>query len=518
MSPEIAAMSPGQRLRAAFGELGTAWIKLGQTLSTRPDVVGPEIAAELSGLQSDAPPDASGAALVTVEAELGAPVAKLYGSFHRPAMASASVAEVHKATLKDHTRVVVKVVHHNAAAQVRADLDVMRVVAVWLEQSDADLQRYRIVDLVDDFAAMLADALDLRTEAAHLEAFGRNFSGDPAIVIPHAYEELSGPSVLTMTREEGRSPVDRAAVERAGWDVEELVTTVADAYLEMIFRDGLFHADPHPGNLLLTPDHRIAILDFGDVGRVPASRRAQLARMGVALVVRDDRSLADEILAVTDPPPETDLDAARRDLADWIDGSLYTDVDEMDVPAIADEFAEIMRRHALRVPDDLALLARTLLRLQGLAQSYGAQLDLVGLIAPYALRLAREQLDPMTLVFSTARAVRRWTQLLGDLPDETRQTLQALGAGKIAVEFRFHDEDRVTESLVGGIVAGSSILAAAQLLSRRTPPTIAGISLPGAAALIASGVMWVRRPRVDRPRTGSPVQVAVEALRRRRRA
>ncbi|WP_279073270.1 AarF/UbiB family protein [Microbacterium lacticum] len=131
VSPEIAAMSPGERIRAALGELGTAWIKLGQTLSTRPDVVGPQIAAELSGLQSDAPADASGEALATVESELGAPVAALYGSFHRPVMASASVAEVHEATLKDHTRVVVKVVHHDAAARVRADLDVMRVVAEW---------------------------------------------------------------------------------------------------------------------------------------------------------------------------------------------------------------------------------------------------------------------------------------------------------------------------------------------------------------------------------------------------
>lgn len=297
-----------------------------------------------------APADASGEALATVESELGAPVAALYGSFHRPVMASASVAEVHKATLKDHTRVVVKVVHHDAAARVRADLDVMRVVAEWLERSDADLERYRLVELVDGFAAMLRDALDLRTEAANLEAFGAKFADDPRIAIPHAYRELSSASVLTMTREEGRSPTGREAVERAGWEVDDLVAAVADVYLTMIFRDGLFHADPHPGNLLLTPDHRIAILDFGDVGRVLPSRRAQLARMGLALVFHDDRSLADEILAVTDPSPETDLDAARRDLSDWVAGSLYGSIDEMDVPALADSFAEVMRRHACGSP------------------------------------------------------------------------------------------------------------------------------------------------------------------------
>lgn len=383
-------------------------------------------------------------------------------------MASASVAEVHKATLKDHTRVVVKVVHHDAAARVRADLDVMRVVAEWLERSDADLERYRLVELVDGFAAMLRDALDLRTEAANLEAFGANFADDPRIAIPHAYRGLSSASVLTMTREEGRSPTGREAVERAGWEVDDLVAAVADVYLTMIFRDGLFHANPHPGNLLLTPDHRIAILDFGDVGRVLPSRRAQLDRMGLALVFHDDRSLADEILGVTDPPPETDLDAARRDLSDWVAGSLYGSIDEMDVPALADSFAEVMRRHALRVPDDLALLARTVLRLQGLAQSFGSQVDLLSLIAPHAVRLAREQLDPVALVLSGARTVRRWSRLLSDLPDELQQTLEALRAGRIAVESRFHDEDRVTESLVGGIVAGSSILAASQLLSRRT--------------------------------------------------
>lgn len=518
VAPEIAQMTPGERIRAAFGELGTAWIKLGQTLSTRPDIVGPQIAAELTGLQSNAPPDAKGDALATVESELGAPVAHLYGSFYRPVMASASVAEVHKATLKDHTRVVVKVVHHDAATQVRADLEVMRVVAEWLERSDADLQRYRVVELVDDFAAMLSDALDLRTEAAHLAAFGENFADDPVVAIPHAYPELSGRSVLTMTREEGRSPTNRAVVERAGWDVEELVTKIADVYLAMIFRDGLFHADPHPGNLLLTPDRRLAILDFGDVGRVAPSRRGQLARMGLALVFCDDRTLAEEILGVTDPPAETDREAARRDLSDWIADSLYTEVDDMDVPALADSFSDIMRRHGLRVPDDLALLARTLLRLQGFAQSLGADLDLVGLIAPYAVSLAREQLDPMTLIFSGIRSLRRWTKLLSDLPDELQQTLEALRAGKIAVEFRFHDEDRITDSLVGGLMASSSVLAAAQLLSRRTPPTLFGVSLPGVGALGAAGLLWLRRPRVDRPRAEQPLQVAVEALRRRRKS
>lgn len=376
-----------------------------------------------------------GGALATVESELGAPVAALYGSFHRPVMASASVAEVHKATLKDHTRVVVKVVHHDAAARVRADLDVMRVVAEWLERSDADLERYRLVELVDGFAAMLRDALDLRTEAANLEAFGAKFADDPRIAIPHAYRELSSASVLTMTREEGRSPTGREAVERAGWEVDDLVEAVADVYLTMIFRDGLFHADPHPGNLLLTP--------------ITASRSSTSAMSGVCCRrgARSSRAWVSPSSSTTTgrSPTRSSRSPTRRPRPTSTPRAATSATGSPD-RSTARSTRWMCRRSPTRSPRSCAAMPA------GPRRPGPPRPHRPASAGPRAeLRLAGRS----ALAHRAARGA------------PMQQTLEALRAGRIAVEFRFHDEDRVTESLVGGIVAGSSILAASQLLSRR---------------------------------------------------
>ncbi len=510
---KTAAMAPGARLRAALGELGTAWIKFGQSLSTRPDLVGPSVAAELEELQSAAPADAQGEALATIEEELGAPVRDLYGSFHRLVTASASVAEVHKATLKDHTPVVVKVIHHGAAQRVRDDLAVMRVLAEKLEH-DEEIARYRPVALVEDFADMLAEALDLRNEAKNLILFRRNFADDEGVLIPEPYTALSSGSVLTMTRESGRTMSDRASIERAGWDVDELLEKAADVYLKMIFRDGIFHADPHQGNFLLAKDHKLAILDFGDVGRVTPTRREQLARLALSLVAKDNASFADTVLEFVSPPPGTDLRALRGALADWVDSSLGGGIGQLDVPEIVSTFLALMRSYRLVVPSDMALLGRTLMRLQGLAQAVGADLDLISLIAPYAVDIVKENLSPKRLLRGGARTARKWSQFIEELPDELSATLAELREGKVAIEFRLRDDDRIADRLVGGMVVASSLLAASQLASRRTPPALRGVSVPAIAALAIGVLTWYRGRRSGAQKK-SIVSVAADLIRRR---
>ena len=251
VDPEIAELSAGERLRRALIELGTTWIKFGQMLSLRPDVVGADIADELTKLQASVPADPPGLAQALVERELGGPVGDLYGSFEAEPFASASVAQVHKATLKDGTTVAVKVLHDGVERRVVDDLDLMQAVATYLEQKDAELAQLRPTLLIDEFSEMMHDAIDLSQELANLQRFTANFAEEPDVVIPAPYPELSRRRVLTMSMIAGSPFTDRASVEAAGWDVDALVHRAADVYLEMIFRDSLYHADPHPGNFLL---------------------------------------------------------------------------------------------------------------------------------------------------------------------------------------------------------------------------------------------------------------------------
>ncbi|MGO1317273.1 MAG: ABC1 kinase family protein, partial [Cellulomonadaceae bacterium] len=479
----------------------TSWIKLGQTLSMRPDLVGAQIAADLRQLQSGVAPDPDGAALRTVESELGHSVKDLFGSFQRTAMASGSIAEVHKATLPDRTRAVVKVVHAGAPETARADLAIMGALAAQLEADDPEIARLRPTRLLEEFATMLTGAFDLRSEAENLRRFRASFADQPDVAIPEPFADLTARRVLTMTRLEGRTLTDRASIERAGWEPNDLAHRVAEIYLQMIFRDGVFHADPHPGNFLLPGNRTVAILDFGDVGRLTPTRRDQLERLVIAIGTRDVEAVIDAVVDVSAPPPGTDLERLRADLEDWMDRSVFVQVDRMDVATIIESGMAVMHRHRLTLPTDLMLLFRVVLGLQGLATAVGVDLDVTQMLAPYVRDMMRHRFSPRRIAREGAHTGRRWARLAQTLPDDLSAALTELRKGEVSINFKLEDPDHLTDRLVDGGIAAASILASAQLVSRRTPPTVAGVSVPGLVGVGVGVATWMRlaASRRERP-------------------
>ena len=371
LTPEERDMSEGERLRGALTDLGTTFIKFGQMLSLRPDVVGEDIANELGKLQASVPPDPPGVAQATVEAELGKPVAELYGSFEAEPFASGSVAQVHRAALPDGTPVAVKVLHDGADVKVRDDVELMEALAAYLEAEDPELAQLRPTIVVAEFATMLLTAMDLGQEQTNLQRFQSNFADEPDVVIPTPYPGLSGHKVLTMAMISGRAVSDRASVEAAGWDVDALVHRAAEVYLEMVFRDGLYHADPHPRNFLLPDAEHMAILDFGDVGQITGQRRRQLEELVIAIGTRNVDSLIDTVLELTTPPPEVDLKALRADIEMWLNRYYLVGVGQLDMGGIISSGMRLLHNHKLVLPADLSLLFRVLLNLQGLGREIG---------------------------------------------------------------------------------------------------------------------------------------------------
>lgn len=501
VDPAIAAMTTGERLRAALTELGTAWVKLGQALSLRPDVVGPALAAELAKLQSAAQPQAPGTAIATIERELGAPVKALYGSFNRPVMAAASVAEVHKATLHDRTPVVVKVVRDGAIERSRADLAIMTALAQVWEERDPEAALYRPAAMVRQFAELLTNALDMRAERRNLETVARNFTDSPDVEIPKPFPDLCSERVLTMTRITGIAVTDRAAIERAGWTVDDLVERIARLYLEMIFQHNLFHADPHPGNFLLLPDHRIAVLDFGDVGRISQTRRRQLERLVIAVGTDDVDGFVDVLVEITNPPPSTDMGALREDVEAWVLRSLDLGVGEYDIAAILESGMALMHRHRLMLPADLATLFRVVIQLQGLAQQFAVPLDLQRLFAPYLARMIGDRFTPRRLAGEFVEGARRWDHLLKTLPDDVAAILQQVRQGTIAVDVRLQDPDHLADTLVDGGIAAAALLSTAQLIGRSSGPKVLGMSGPG---LVTAGIGLMALGRITRRNRPAP--------------
>jgi ubiquinone biosynthesis protein len=227
---------------------------------------------------------------------------------------------------------------------------------------------------------------------------------------------------------------DRASVEATGWDVDALVRRSADIYMEMIFRDGLYHADPHPGNFLIPDDAHLAILDFGDVGRVSSSRRLQLESLVIAVGTRDVDALVDVVVEMTTPPPSIDMRELRADIEAWLNRYLLVGVGQLDMAAIIDSGMALLHRHKLVLPADLALLFRVLLRLQGLGRGVGVEVHVTELLQPYLRSMMADRFSPQRIARSAARSVRGWEHLVSRLPDDVEAILDQLRTGALGVE------------------------------------------------------------------------------------
>lgn len=512
--PELVRMSTGARLRSALSELGTTWIKFGQMLSLRPDLVGADVADELSQLQASVPADAPGVAEKQIVSALGKPIEEAFASFESVPIASGSVAQVHRASLADGTVVAVKVLHDGAEHRVLSDLELMAALAGFAEDNDPELARYSPTTLVAEFDSMMRSAIDLTQELANLRRFTANFADEPDVLIPQPYPDHSAKQVLTMEMMTGRPFADPAALERDGWDVVAMSRRASDIYLEMVFRDGVYHADPHPGNFLLPDPEHIAILDFGDVGRLAGARKIQLEELLLAVSRTSVDDVTDSVIDITRAPANVDVDKLRGDVDLWLTQYLSGSVSEFDTAGMLRAGAQILRRHELTFPSDLALLFRVLLRLQGLGQQLGASESITDLLAPYLRQMSAERFDPHRIAHRLVRTTRSWERLFTSLPDDLRKVLGQLRAGSVAVEFKVHDTDGSVPQLVDGILAGSSLLAASQLLSRRTGPTVAGTSIPGLISVAVGAITW-HRLQMQRPGYRKAVARVLRAVRTR---
>ncbi len=501
VSPEEAEATPGERLRHALTELGTTFIKFGQMLSLRPDIVGDDVARELAKLQATVPADPPGVGRATVEAQLGRPVSELFGSFEDEPFASGSVAQVHRAELVDGTALAVKVLHAGADSKVREDVELLRALAEYMEEEDPELAQLRPTVVVSEFAAMMDAAVDLRQELSNLQRFQANFADEADVVIPTPYPDLSGQMVLTMAMISGFPFTDRASIEAAGWEVDELVNRAADIYLEMIFRDGLYHADPHPGNFLLPDGDHMAILDFGDVGRLTSQRRRQLENLVIAVGTRDDDSVVDVIVEMTTPPPGVNMAELRASIELWLDRYLLADLSHLDISGILVSGMAVLHKNKLVLPADLALFFKVLISLQGLGREVGAEVRVTELLRPYVTRMLAERFDPKRIARQLSRAFRNWDHFISGLPNDLQAVLDQVRTGNVGVDFRVHDADHAVDRVVDGLVTAASLMAGAQLISRRTSPMVGPFSVPGLVVAAVGLATWQRLIARRRSRT-----------------
>jgi len=485
------------RLRMALTDLGTTFIKLGQVLSTRSDLVGPEVAAELSRLQRNTPADPADVAVATVERELKRPIGECFLEFNREAMASASIGQVHRAKLPNGGPVVVKVQHPGIEATIRRDLNILSSLAA-LAETQTELKRYQPAALVREFRQTLMRELDFRREMRNLQQFRRSFAADHSVVFPKPYPNLSTSRVLTMQRLAGTSVGDTEQLQHRHVDREATARQGARVFVQMIFRDGLYHADPHPGNILVMAGGRVGILDGGMVGRIDDELRERIVEVLLAAADRDAPRLADVIAVVCMAPANLDRGGLSADLTEVFGQYGTQAVDQFDVGGALTAVTRILHEYNLVMPSRLSMLIKCLIVLEGTGKGLNAGFNLAELLEPFRRQFVLQQFSPQTWLRKLSRMRRDWEMLAESVPRGVNTLLEQLKSGDFAVRVKHPPLETSVNRMVYGLCTSALLLASALLWIHEVPPTIHGVSILGAAgylvaAFLATRVLWLIR-------------------------
>lgn len=479
-----------ERVRLAFEELGPTFIKLGQVLATRPDMVGVELAAELVKLQTNAPIDSPESVLKTIESELQRPLKSCYREFDLVPVASGSIGQVHRAQLADGSLVAVKVRHTGIEKQIRADTEILLGLAEIAEKI-SDFKPYRPRATVQEFERTLRRELDFRDERRRIEQFMEAFDGDSRICLPEPHEEFSSEQVLTIDWLEGRKLSGDSLVEKTPGELSRVARNGAEIYLEMIFEHGLYHADPHPGNLLIMPEEAIGLLDFGMVGRLSERLREDLEDVLIAVATNDADQLVSALLHVVEGNKDFDQDAFSSEIADFIDHYGNQSVGRFDLAGAITELFRIVRRWGLVLSPQLAMLLKMMMMLEGTAQLLEPNFSLLEVIEPLKKKM-------MLRRFSPSRQAKKLRRLYGDLellaeetPRRLRDLLRQVQTGRFEVHLEHRGLEPSVNRLVLGLVTSSLIVASSTMMSGNVLP-IRGVSAPGALGFLISGLMGLR--------------------------
>lgn len=491
-----------EHVRLALEQLGTTFVKLGQVLSTRADLMPPEYQAELAKLQDAAPPIPADAVREVLAQELDADADVAFAAFDFEPLAAASIGQAHAATLPGGTEVVVKVRRPGVVDQVQQDLEILQNLAASASRRWEAAAGYDLVGLADEFARTLRAELDYLQEGRNAERFAANFAGDPDVQIPRVFWDTTTSRMLTLERIRGIKISDLEALEAAGIDRRALAERATRVTAQMVFEDGFFHADPHPGNFFIQPGGRIGIIDFGMVGTVDDRLRERLGVLLMALAREDADRVAGALLALGVSAGRVNRTALRDDVAELLVRYSGRSVGEIELgPAIGDVLG-IVRRHHLRLPRDLALLLKMVVMDEGLAAQLDPGFRLGDVLGPYAQGLMAAQLSPGALVRRLGQAGIDVAQLTGELPDQLRRLLGVLEAGGVEVHLRGDEleplvarAERLGNRLVAGVLAAALIDGLAELMAadparwpaRRRPLFAIGV---GAAGTLAAYAAW----------------------------
>jgi len=497
-NPELLAdLEPPERVCKVLEELGPTFVKLGQMLATRVDMFAPEWITAFEKLQDQVPAVEYEELLPQLIEDLGAEPSEIFDEIGHTPIAAASIAQVHRAKLKTGEDVVLKIRRPNIEPTVEADLRLLRRIAEIAENSTPELKRFKPTEVTRQFALSLKRELDLEGECRHAERIAENLAKNKDVIIPAVHWQWTTMRLNVQDYIKGVRASDIREIDKAGLDKVRIANVGAEAVMQMVLADGFFHADPHLGNIICLPENRLALIDFGMVGRLSDSRRDQIVKLLFALVKKNTRSVV-EILLDWVPEQDVDEETLFMEIDAFLDHYHGRTLKQLHFAALLIDLTAILREHELVLPSDLALLFKTLISLDGVGRKLDPDFNIVEIASPFIVQLMNQKYRPDVVIKKGIDQSTELFQVLTSLPGDVKDLLQSVKRKGIKVNVDVkrldhfgHQMDRAASRVTIGLIVAALIVGTAIVSSIENQPTVWGLPAWGFFGFIAAALWGV---------------------------
>ncbi len=484
-------IKPELRLRRTLERLGPTFIKFGQVLSVRPDLIPKEYSKELEKLQDSVPPFPFSDIKDIIEKEFGKSLEHLFLHFEKKPIASASISQVHAAMLKTGEKVAVKVQRPHVKKIMETDIDIMYYFANLLERNIDKIKKYKPAKIVSEFKEWTEKELDFRLEARNAKRFYQNFKGSKSVHIPKVYDEFTTEKVLTLEFIDGIELHNIKEIKKRNLDFARIINNGFEAILTQVFVHGIFHADPHPGNMIIMKDNSIAFVDFGIVGYFDEKLKNKSVDLLYGIVEQDDELIIDTLLSMGMESEDIDFEQLKTDIGFIIQPLQHSSIKEIKVSKILEEILDTALSHNLRVPASFVLFGKTIITLEGVALEYDPDFKMVETTKPFIEKIVARRASPLYVWKSFMHNINRYRKFADEFPEKAERALDKIQRGTIKVDIEDTDIkklsleiDKSSNRVSYGLLVAALLITSAILVNVEKGPSIFGIPFLAFAGFI----------------------------------
>jgi len=495
---KVEKLSKNQRIRMTLEELGPTFIKMGQVLSSRPDLVPVDLLNELAKLQDHVPPFDFEHVKTIIASEFGRPYNEIFESIDKTPLASASIGQVHRAKINNNDQIAVKIQRPGIRKTIETDLEIMLHLASIMENNIEEVAAFRPVKIVEEFAKTIEKELDYSIEASNMEQMADQFKNDQTIHIPKVYFAESSERVLAMEYIKGIKADDVSAIELAGLDKKLLTQRGADFIMKQVFEYGFFHADPHPGNIFFMENNIICPVDFGMTGFVDQTTREVFIDLIHSIATNNFKLTARLLCELAEYEIQPNLAHLEKDISLFVSMHLSKALKDIKTAKMLTLFLELSATHKLKIPPDFFLMIKAFISIEGTAGKLDPEFDMLSHAIPYITAAKQRKFKPSRIAKEFMGLARESYKLLQIFPTDVLEIMRLTKSGKLSFNMKIegldrmlHTQDQTSNRISFSIIIAALILGSAILINSETPPMLFGVSVIGIAGFIAAAVMGI---------------------------